>query len=77
MNFIFEYILPWFGFPNILISDMGSHFLNEKIVALLEEFQMYPQKSTSYHPQANEIVENFNKILENYLMKICNENRND
>ena len=37
-KFIFEYIMFSFGFPNILMSNMGSHFLNETIVSLLEEF---------------------------------------
>jgi len=75
--FIFEYILSRFGCPKIFMSDRGSHFLNEMIVALLKEFQMYHQKITPYHPQANRMVEAFNKIMENALTKICNENRND
>lgn len=49
-NFIFEYILSWFGCPKILMNDRGSHFLNETIKALTEEFRMHHQKSTLYHP---------------------------
>jgi len=76
-KFIFEYILSWFGYPKILMSDRGSHFLNETIAALVEEFQMYHQKSTLYHPEANGTMEAFNKILENALTKFCNEKQND
>lgn len=36
--FIFEYVLNRFGFPDILIRDCGTHFLNETINALMEEF---------------------------------------
>lgn len=41
VNFIFEYFLSRFGYPKILMSDRVSHFLDETIVALLEEFHMH------------------------------------
>lgn len=40
-KFLFEYVLMRFGCPRILMSDMGTHFLNETIGAMLEEFQLY------------------------------------
>jgi len=76
-NFIFEYVLTRFGCRKILISDHGMHFLNETISMLTEEFQVYNQKSTPYHPQANGTVEEFNKIQESALTKVCNAQRND
>ena len=56
------------------MRDQGTHFLNQTIQALTEEFH---QKSTPYHPQANGTIEDVNKILEHALPKVCNINRDD
>ena len=74
---MFEYVLTRFGFPKILMSDRGMPFLNKTIAMMLEEFQVYYQKSMPYHPQANGTFETFNKILETTLEKVCNAQRND
>ena len=41
VKFLFEYVLTKFGCLNILMSDCGMHFLNERISVLIEEFQVY------------------------------------
>lgn len=76
MKFLFEYVLTRFDFLRILMSNRGTHFLNETSV-LTKEIQFYHQKSTTYHSQANGTVGAFNKILENALMKVFNAQRND
>eukprot|EP00253_Pinus_taeda_P002892 PITA_02892 len=76
-KFLFEHVLMRFGCTRILINDHGTHFLNEMISALTEEFQVYHQKSTPYHPLANETMEAFNNVLENALTKVFIAQRSD
>ena len=76
-RFIFENIISRFGCPRSLTSDQGTHFINTTIKSLLDNFMVQHHKSSPYHPQANGIVEAFNKILEKGLTKICNANQDD
>jgi transposase InsO family protein len=62
-RFIFDDIITRFGCPKILMSDQGTHFINNIIKSLTLEFEVHHHKSTPYHPQVNGIVEAFKKIL--------------
>ena len=50
-RFIFDDIITRFGCPKILMSDQGTHFINNTIEALTQEFEFHHQKRTMYHPQ--------------------------
>ena len=44
---------------------------------MTEELQIQHRKTTPYHPQTNDGVKAFNKIMENELKNICNAHRDD
>jgi transposase InsO family protein len=56
-HFLFEKVITRFGCPRILMSDQGTHFINNNIKVMTKEFEVYHQKSTPYHPQENGTVE--------------------
>ena len=49
-HFLFEQVITQFGCPRILMSDQGTHFINNTINTMTEEFEVHHQKSTPYHP---------------------------
>jgi transposase InsO family protein len=55
-HLLFKQVITRFGCPRILMSDQGTHFIDNTIKAMTEEFEVYHQKSTPYHPQANGTV---------------------
>jgi len=76
-RFIFENIISRFGYPKSLTSDQGTHFINEIVESLLKNFMIQHHKSSPYHPQGNETVKAFKKILEKGLTKFISGNRDD
>jgi transposase InsO family protein len=77
VRFIFSNIISCFVCPRSLTNDQGTHFFNQTIATLTQEFIIQHHKSSPYHPQANSNVESFNKILENGLTKVCCATRDD
>ena len=59
------------------MSDRGSHFLDETIEYLLEDFMVVHKKLAPYHPQVNGQAEITNKILGTMLTKIVSDKRSD
>jgi len=76
-KFIYENIITRFGCPLTLISDQGTHFVNDTIQVLLKKFIIDHRRKMTYHPQANGVVEAFNKTLHKGLTKICGIDKND
>ena len=72
-QFLYEFVIVRYGLPIEIVRDPGTHFLNEVIENLLDEFMIIHRKSAPYHPQANGQAEATNKTLCTVLTKIVSE----
>ncbi|MCO5604957.1 hypothetical protein L7F22_059132 [Adiantum nelumboides] len=76
-KFLFENIIARFGCPFEIVSDNGTHFINEVIKELTSNFMISHHKSTPYYPQANSQAESTNKTLISVLTKTVEAHRTD
>jgi transposase InsO family protein len=70
-RFLKTYILPRFGSPRHLQTDNGTHFSNQVIKQLTDEWGIQHHFSTAYHPQSNGMVERLNQTLAHQLARTC------
>lgn len=76
-KFLYEHVFTRYDLPIEIVSDRGTHFLNEVIEHVLKELMVVHKKSTPYHPQANGHAESTNKILCTVLTKIVSQTKTD
>ena len=76
-KFIYENIITWFGCPKELVSDRGTHFLNDIIEQLTNKFLIKHRKTTPYHPRANGQTEKTNGILCKIITKTVQGSNTD
>jgi len=76
-NFLFEEILMRFGHPLELVSDRGTHFLNDVIVDLTTKYLIKHRKTTPYNPKANRLTERANGIVGKILNKMVSAYKTD
>ena len=62
-------IICWFGVPQEIIFNNGSHFEGE-VRRIMELYNIEHHKSSPYWPQANGTVEAANKNVKNILSKM-------
>jgi len=75
--FLKKNIFSRFGVPRALISDEGTHFLNQKMEALLKKYNVHHRIATPYHPQTSGQVEVSNRQIKQILEKTVNSSRKD
>src|ERR1043166_6074679 len=72
-KFIYERIICRYETPSVIQTDQGTHFINQVIKQLTDKFKIRHSRSSPYHPQANGLVERFNRTLCEGLAKVCEE----
>jgi hypothetical protein len=77
MKFLYDHILIWFGCPLIIVTNQGTHFINDVIRYLTDHFILRHINFIVYYPQGYGQVESINKIFGKLLMKLMKDNWND
>jgi hypothetical protein len=76
-NALVERVFLEHGFPSSLLSDRGSNFLSELMLAVLHIFRVKKLNTSSYHPQTNGMTERFNRTLTMMLSHYVNQYQRD
>jgi transposase InsO family protein len=68
-----EVIFPRYGVPRIVISDGGSHFIDQTFRKALSKVGVDHRIATPYHPQTTGQAKMSNKQIKNILLKTMNQ----
>ncbi|CAL8175219.1 unnamed protein product [Prunus armeniaca] len=77
IGFLKGNIFTRFGTPRAIISDGGSHFVNQAFAAPLKKYGITHKVATPYHPQTSGQVEISNRKIKHILEKTVNTTRKD
>ncbi len=69
-KFLYEHILTRFGCPLIIVTNQGTHFINNAFKYLTDHFILGHISSTLYYLQGNEQAESTNKVFGNLSNQI-------
>ena len=71
---LYEHWIAKFGLPEILVTDNGTEFINNKIIRQCHLYNIKHKPRTSHAPWTNGLVEGMNRSLQEYLRCIINGN---
>ena len=77
VKFLQKNIFTRFGTPRALISDEGTHFVNNMLKGVLNKYNINHRVATAYHPQTNVLAELSNREIKGILEKVVRPNRKD
>ena len=63
--------------PSTLVSDRGTHFINEMVEEVTKKLDIRHDRTTAYNPQCNGQVESTNKILGRILRTTVSQHKRD
>ena len=66
-----------FGHPLEIVSDRGTHFLNDVICDITTKYLINHWKTTPYNPKANGLTERANGIIRKVLNKLVAAHKTD
>ena len=75
-----EFFSTWvarYGIPEILVSDQGVQFESQLFKSLMQRLGIKRQRTTTYHPQSNGMVERWHRTLKESLRCCMLENSED
>jgi hypothetical protein len=73
VKFSYEFIVVQFGCPFHIITNQGTHFINDVIRYLIKLFLIHHTNSTIYYPQGNGQAMSTNKVINTLLTKLVDE----
>ena len=76
-TFLFEEIMMRFRHPLEIVSDRGTHFLNDVICDITTKYPINHRKTTPYNPKANRLTERANGIIGKVLNKLVAAHKTD
>jgi hypothetical protein len=76
-NFIYKHIHMRLGCPLTIVTDQGTHFINDVIRYLTNHFILKHNSSIVYYPQGNGQAKSITKVFGTLQTKLVNESRND
>ena len=69
VDLLVKEIIPQFGVPECLLSDRGTNLLSYLMKDVCKSLGVQKLNTTAYHPQADGMVERFNRTLKEMLKK--------
>ena len=61
-NFVFNHVISYFGGPQAIITNHGSHFPNTMMTEIFDQLGLHHDNSTPYYSGDNGKFEAFNKV---------------